>query len=92
MKAKKKKIDKTSPKDLGVALTEHMSTVSAQADTYVRATHRLRAPASRALYVPEAQGEVTSGLLPAPHAPCVLGTRASPGRTVRMSFRGYHPR
>ena len=30
MKAKKKKIDKTSPKDLGVALTEHMSTVSVE--------------------------------------------------------------
>merc|ERR1719271_1308061 len=30
MKAKKKKIDKTSPADLGVALTEHMSTVSVE--------------------------------------------------------------
>ena len=30
MKAKKKKIDKTTPEDLGVALTEHMSTVSVE--------------------------------------------------------------
>merc|ERR1719506_2526529 len=30
MKAKKKQIDKTSPADLGVALTEHMSTVSVE--------------------------------------------------------------
>ena len=32
-------------------------------------TYRLRAPASRVLYVPEAQG----GLPPGPHVQCVLG-------------------
>jgi len=47
-------------------------------------TYRLRVPASRVLYVPEAQG----GLPPGPHVPCVLGTRASLGRSVRTARGG----
>ena len=51
-------------------------------------TYRLRVPASRVGYVPEAQG----GLPPVPHVLCVLGTRTSLGRSVRTAFPGYHPR
>ena len=52
-------------------------------------TYRLRVPASRVGYVPEAQG----GLPPGPHVLYVLGTRTSLGRTcVRITYRGYHPR
>ena len=45
-------------------------------------------PASRVLYVPEAQGSV----LPAPHALHVLGTRTSHARAVRTAHRGDHRR
>ena len=47
-------------------------------------TYRLRVPASRVLYVPDAQG----GLPPGPHVLYVLGTRTSLGRTVRTAYRG----
>ena len=46
---------------------------------YVQATR----PASRVLYVPDAQG----GLPPGRHVLYVLGTRASLGRTVRTAYR-----
>ena len=47
-------------------------------------TYRLRVPASRVGYVPEAQG----GLPPGPRVLYVLGTRTSLGRTVRTACRG----
>ena len=47
-------------------------------------TYRLRVPASRVGYVPEAQG----GLPPGPHVQYVLGTRTSLGRTVSTAHRG----
>ena len=45
-------------------------------------------PASRVLYVPEAQGSV----LPVPHALHVLATRTSHARAVRTAHRGDHRR
>ena len=45
-------------------------------------------PASRVLYVPEAQGSVLLG----PHALRVLGTRTSHARAVRIAHRGDHRR
>ena len=58
------------------------SPVRSRADTYAPrpplGTHGLRVPASRVVYVPEAQG----GLPPGPHVLYVLGTRASLGRAV----------
>ena len=58
------------------------------ADTYAPApplgTYRLRVPASRVVYVPEAQG----GLPPGPHVQYVLGTRTSLGRWVRTAYCG----
>ena len=48
-------------------------------------TYRLRVPASRVGYVPEAQG----GLPPGPRVLYVLGTRTSDGRTVAP--RLWHP-
>ena len=47
-------------------------------------TYRLRVPASRVVYVPEAQG----GLPPGPHVQYVLGTRTSLGRWVRTAYCG----
>ena len=47
-------------------------------------TYRLRVPASRVVYVPEAQG----GLPPGPHVQYVRGTRTSLGRWVRTAYRG----
>ena len=47
-------------------------------------TYRLRVPASRVGYVPEAQG----GLPPGPHVQYVLGTRTSLGRWVRTAYCG----
>ena len=47
-------------------------------------TCRRRVPASRVLYVPDAQG----GLPPGRHLLYVLGTRTSLGRTVRTAYRG----
>ena len=47
-------------------------------------TYRLRVPASRVVYVPEAQG----GLPPGPRVLYVRGTRTSLGRTVRTAYRG----
>ena len=44
----------------------------------------LRAPASRVVYVPEAQG----GLPPGPHALYALGARTRLGRAVRTAHRG----
>ena len=51
-------------------------------------TYRLRVPAYRLRYAPEAQG----GLPPGPRVQYVLGTRTSHGRTVRTAFPVYHPR
>ena len=47
-------------------------------------TYTLRVPASRAGYVPDAQG----GLPPGPHVLYVRGTRTSLGRLVRTAYRG----
>ena len=62
--------------------------VESRADAYgpgpPLGTYRLRVPASRVGYVPEAQG----GLPPGPRVLYVLGTRTSHGRTVRTAHRG----
>ena len=47
-------------------------------------TYGLRVPASRVVYVPEAQG----GLPPGPRVLYVRGTRTSLGRTIRTAYRG----
>ena len=62
--------------------------VESRADAYgpgpPLGTYRLRVPASRVGYVPEAQG----GLPRAPRVLYVLGTRTRLGRTVRTVYRG----
>jgi len=62
--------------------------VAPQADTYAPGpplgTYRLHVPASRVVYVPEAQG----GLPPGPRVLYVRGTRTSLGRTVRTAYLG----
>ena len=47
-------------------------------------TYRLRVPASRVGYVPDAQG----GSPPGPHVQYVRGTRTSLGRWVRTAYCG----
>ena len=76
------------------------SPVRSRADTYAPrpplGTYGLRVPASRVVYVPDAQG----GLPPGPHALYVLGTRTSSAvpyvpRTVasqQLRLAGYLPR
>ena len=65
-----------------------LSKEGAWADTYAPApplgTYRLRVPASRVGYVPDAQG----GSPPGPHVQYVLGTRTSLGRWVRTAYCG----
>ena len=56
--------------------------------TYQPAAYRLRVPACRVRYAPEAQG----GLPPGPHVLYALGTRTRLARTGRAAFPGYHPR
>ena len=62
--------------------------VTLSADAYAPGpplgTYGLRVPASRVVYVPEAQG----GLPPGPHVQYVLGTRTSLGRWVRTAYCG----